>query len=156
MLLGASWAALGIALAAGVGGWALAIYRFPSSFMLPRLALPLLVLVVQRWGVYPLAALAVGSLLVEWDALDHDFLEQYATGFEEYAAHVADLDWDKVEASTGDDLPPGMTESKMEAAMTEMEREFSNVDENDPKAMARMMRRMGELTGEVIESVLTE
>ncbi|HEV2797169.1 MAG TPA: FdhF/YdeP family oxidoreductase [Nocardioides sp.] len=44
---------------------------------------------------------AVGSLLVEWDALDHDFLEQYATGFEEYAAHVADLDWAKVEASTG-------------------------------------------------------
>ena len=44
---------------------------------------------------------AVGSLLVEWDALDHDFLAQYATGFEEYAAHVADLDWAKVEASTG-------------------------------------------------------
>ncbi|WP_277985684.1 FdhF/YdeP family oxidoreductase [Nocardioides glacieisoli] len=44
---------------------------------------------------------AVGSLLVEWDALDHDFLEQYVTGFEEYAAHVKDLDWAKVEASTG-------------------------------------------------------
>ncbi len=44
---------------------------------------------------------AVGSLLIEWDALDHDFLEQYATGFEEYAAHVKDLDWAKVEASTG-------------------------------------------------------
>ena len=44
---------------------------------------------------------AVGSLLIEWDALDHDFLAQYATGFEEYAAHVADLDWGKVEASTG-------------------------------------------------------
>ncbi|CAM3532901.1 FdhF/YdeP family oxidoreductase [Nocardioides zeicaulis] len=44
---------------------------------------------------------AVGSLLVEWDALDHDFLEQYTTGLEDYVAHVADLDWDKVEASTG-------------------------------------------------------
>ncbi|WP_307854192.1 FdhF/YdeP family oxidoreductase [Nocardioides palaemonis] len=44
---------------------------------------------------------AVGSLLVEWDALDHDFLEQYTTGFDDYRAHVADLDWSKVEASTG-------------------------------------------------------
>lgn len=44
---------------------------------------------------------AVGSLLVEWDALDHDFLAEYTDGFTEYAAHVADLDWAKVEASTG-------------------------------------------------------
>lgn len=44
---------------------------------------------------------AIGALLVEWDALDHDFLDEYATGFSEYAAHVADLDWAKVEASTG-------------------------------------------------------
>lgn len=62
----------------------------------------------------------------------------------------------KAEASTGDDLPPGMTESKMEAAMAEMEREFSNVDENDPKAMARMMRRMGELTGEKFDEPMEE
>ncbi|MDR7255621.1 formate dehydrogenase major subunit [Nocardioides sp. BE266] len=44
---------------------------------------------------------AVGSLLVEWDALDHDFLDQYTTGFDAYVDHVADLDWIKVEASTG-------------------------------------------------------
>ncbi|WP_268788569.1 FdhF/YdeP family oxidoreductase [Nocardioides sp. Soil805] len=44
---------------------------------------------------------AIGSLLVEWDALDHDFLSEYTTGYTEYAAHVADLDWAKVEASTG-------------------------------------------------------
>ncbi|SEC98265.1 formate dehydrogenase major subunit [Nocardioides exalbidus] len=44
---------------------------------------------------------AIGHLLVEWDALDHDFLSRYTTGFTEYVAHVADLDWDKVEASTG-------------------------------------------------------
>ena len=44
---------------------------------------------------------AIGSLLVEWDALDHDFLAEYTTGLEAYVAHVADLDWDKVEASTG-------------------------------------------------------
>ena len=44
---------------------------------------------------------AIGSLLVEWDALDHEFLDAHATGFEAYAAHVADVDWDKVERSTG-------------------------------------------------------
>ena len=44
---------------------------------------------------------AIGSLLVEWDAVDHDFLDEYTTGFDAYAAHVADLDWAKVEASTG-------------------------------------------------------
>ncbi|MDB4474517.1 FmdB family transcriptional regulator, partial [Opitutaceae bacterium] len=31
---------------------------------------------------------------------------------------------------------------KMEAAMAAMESEFAQVDENDPKAMGRMMRRM--------------
>ncbi|NNJ10922.1 hypothetical protein EKD04_011320 [Chloroflexales bacterium ZM16-3] len=32
------WAALGVAAALLIGGWALGTYRFPSSFMLPRLA----------------------------------------------------------------------------------------------------------------------
>ena len=31
---------------------------------------------------------AIGALLLEWDAVDHDFVEQYTSGFEEYAAHV--------------------------------------------------------------------
>jgi hypothetical protein len=34
----ALWASLGVGLAALVGGWALGAHRFPSSFMLPRLA----------------------------------------------------------------------------------------------------------------------
>ena len=38
-------------------------------------------------------------------------------------------------------------EAKMEAAMAAMEGEFANIDENDPRAMGRMMRRMAELTG---------
>ena len=41
----------------------------------------------------------------------------------------------------------------MESAMNAMEKEFSSVDENDPKAMARMMRRMSELTGEKIDGL---
>lgn len=45
---------------------------------------------------------------------------------------------------------------RMETAMAEMEREFAHVDENDPKAMARMMRRMSELTGEKIDGEMEE
>jgi hypothetical protein len=47
-------------------------------------------------------------------------------------------------------------DARMEAAMNAMESEFSNVDENDPKAMARMMRRMSDLTGEKIDGEMEE
>jgi hypothetical protein len=47
-------------------------------------------------------------------------------------------------------------DAKMEAAMGAMEKEFSNIDENDPKAMARMMRRMSDLTGEKIDGEMEE
>ncbi len=44
---------------------------------------------------------AIGSLLVEWDAIDHDFVDRHGYGFDEWAAHVRDLDWDAVRRSTG-------------------------------------------------------
>ncbi|QJY49325.1 FdhF/YdeP family oxidoreductase [Pseudonocardia broussonetiae] len=44
---------------------------------------------------------AMGALLVEWDALDHDFIDRHTTGFDAWKAHVADLDWADVVASTG-------------------------------------------------------
>ena len=47
-------------------------------------------------------------------------------------------------------------DARMEAAMGAMEKEFSNVDENDPRAMARMMRRMSEMTGEKIDGEMEE
>lgn len=47
-------------------------------------------------------------------------------------------------------------DARMEAAMNAMEKEFDSVDENDPKAMARMMRRMSELTGEKIDGEMEE
>lgn len=47
-------------------------------------------------------------------------------------------------------------DARMEAAMSAMESEFSNVDENDPRAMARMMRRMSEITGEKIDGEMEE
>jgi predicted nucleic acid-binding Zn ribbon protein len=47
-------------------------------------------------------------------------------------------------------------DARMEQALGAMEREFSSVDENDPRAMARMMRRMSELTGERIDGEMEE
>jgi hypothetical protein len=65
--------------------------------------------------------------------------------------------------ATGDDAA-GMPDAggdpaedaRMEAAMGAMEGEFANVDENDPRAMGRMMRRMSELTGEKIDGEMEE
>ena len=57
------------------------------------------------------------------------------------------------------DMPAGGEpgeDARMEAAMGAMEKEFDSVDENDPKAMARMMRRMSELTGEKIDGEMEE
>ena len=45
---------------------------------------------------------------------------------------------------------------RLEAAMSAMESEFSQVDENDPRAMGRMMRRMAEMTGEKIDGDMEE
>jgi len=47
-------------------------------------------------------------------------------------------------------------DARVEAAMSAMEREFSNVDDNDPRAMARMMRRMAELSGEKLDEPMEE
>ena len=47
-------------------------------------------------------------------------------------------------------------DARMESAMGAMEKEFSSIDENDPRAMARMMRRMGELTGEKFDEPMEE
>ena len=63
------------------------------------------------------------------------------------------------EPKAGGDLPAGgnsAEDAHMEAAMSAMESEFASVDENDPKAMARMMRRMSELTGEKIDGEMEE
>ena len=59
------------------------------------------------------------------------------------------------EENTG--VRPDATEDpRMEAAFGAMEREFSGVDENDLRAMGRMMRRMAELTGEKMDGGMEE
>jgi hypothetical protein len=47
-------------------------------------------------------------------------------------------------------------DARMEAALSAMEGEFAHVDENDPRAMGRMMRRMAELTGEKLDDQMEE
>ena len=44
---------------------------------------------------------AIGSLLFTWDALDHDFINRYTTGFQQWRDHVAAVDWDVVTQTTG-------------------------------------------------------
>jgi molybdopterin-dependent oxidoreductase alpha subunit len=48
---------------------------------------------------------AWGALLVEWDALDHDFIARHTRGFLNWRAHLSSIDWDLVEATAG--LPRG-------------------------------------------------
>lgn len=63
-----------------------------------------------------------------------------------------------------DEPPPAAPEAgadtaedqRMEAAMNAMEKDFAGVDENDPKAMAHMMRKMSELTGEKMDGEMEE
>lgn len=66
-------------------------------------------------------------------------------------------------AGASDEPPPGPADmggseddAKMEAAMAAMENEFAHVDENDPKAMGRMMRKMVEMTGEKLDGEMEE
>ncbi|KAA1397562.1 FdhF/YdeP family oxidoreductase [Aeromicrobium ginsengisoli] len=44
---------------------------------------------------------AIGSLLLEWDAVDHEFVERHTHGFEAWAEHVRAVDWGVVESATG-------------------------------------------------------
>lgn len=49
---------------------------------------------------------AVGALLIDADdagedVLDHEFIAQHTSGFDEYRRHVAEIDWNDVYAATG-------------------------------------------------------
>jgi putative FmdB family regulatory protein len=46
-----------------------------------------------------------------------------------------------------DGMPAGMDEAKLEQAMMALAGEMEGVDENDPRAMARFMRRFSAMTG---------
>ena len=57
---------------------------------------------------------------------------------------------------TGPEGGDAADDPRMEAAFSQLEREMESVDENDPRAMGRMMRRMSELTGEGLEGEMEE
>lgn len=44
---------------------------------------------------------ALGKVLIELDALDHDFIEHYTEGFEAWRDQVMSLDWAEVELASG-------------------------------------------------------
>jgi hypothetical protein len=46
-----------------------------------------------------------------------------------------------------EDLPPGFDETKMERVMEEMARDADGMNEDDPRQMANMMRKLYEGTG---------
>ena len=52
----------------------------------------------------------------------------------------------------------GPEDARMEAALAQMEREFAGMDESnpDPRMLARMMRRMSDLTGEGLPGQMEE
>lgn len=54
--------------------------------------------------------------------------------------------------------PDDFDDPRVEAAMAEMEREMAGMDEEnpDPRQLARMMRKMGELTGEPMGEAMDE
>ena len=61
------------------------------------------------------------------------------------------------ESASGPTTEAGAADDpQMDAAMAAMESEFTHVDENDPKAMGRMMRRMSEMTGEKLDGEMEE
>jgi molybdopterin-dependent oxidoreductase alpha subunit len=43
----------------------------------------------------------VGALLVQWGAVDRAFIDQHTTGYDAWAAHVADVDWPFIEQTSG-------------------------------------------------------
>ena len=51
----------------------------------------------------------------------------------------------KTESETGEPPTPDFDDPRMERAMMEMERDMEHLDENNPKHMAHMMRKMKDL-----------
>jgi molybdopterin-dependent oxidoreductase alpha subunit len=44
---------------------------------------------------------AIGHLLLSWGCADTEFVEKYTHGFDAYAEHVREIDWEQVDIATG-------------------------------------------------------
>jgi NTP pyrophosphatase (non-canonical NTP hydrolase) len=60
------------------------------------------------------------------------------------------------EGAAAADMGDGLDDPRMEAAFGQLEQEMGSIDEDDPRAMGRMMRRMSELTGESLDGEMEE
>lgn len=58
--------------------------------------------------------------------------------------------------STGGAEGPGREDPRLEAEMMRFASEMEHLDENDPKAMARAVRKMTELAGEPVTAAMEE
>lgn len=56
----------------------------------------------------------------------------------------------KANEPKGEDLPSGFDEAKMERALGDLAQEAEKMNEEDPRAMARLMRRFSDKTGLVL------
>ena len=52
------------------------------------------------------------------------------------------------EAEPGQDAPDDLDDAKMEQVFSEMANEADSLDENDPRAMARLMRKLNDASGQ--------
>ncbi|TWH01739.1 formate dehydrogenase major subunit [Nocardioides sp. J9] len=43
----------------------------------------------------------IAARLVQWDAIDRDFISRHTTGFDEYREHLAKIDWSLIQAASG-------------------------------------------------------
>lgn len=59
---------------------------------------------------------AIGSLLLEWDAVDHEFVAAHTEGYAAWRAHVAGVDWDVVDRATGLERDQIVAAARMVAA----------------------------------------
>lgn len=62
----------------------------------------------------------------------------------------------KAKESDGDDPFVGMDESKMEQALTSLMREAENVNEEDPRQVANLMRKFADKTGLILGGPMEE
>lgn len=59
--------------------------------------------------------------------------------------------------AAGSEVPDSpAVDARMERAFSEIERDLDSVDENDPKALARMMRKLSEASGEKLDGQMEE
>jgi putative FmdB family regulatory protein len=77
------------------------------------------------------------------------------TGLDRWMSSFA-ISKNRQESDAGDDLPPDMNEAEMERVMEDFAREAESMDENDPRQMARVLRKLYDKTGMPLDESTAE